>query len=31
VDFFECAEQVLLTNAKEQARILGRAANGRRA
>lgn len=29
VDFFECAEKVLMTTAKEQVRILGRAGNGR--
>jgi len=31
VDFFECAEKVLVTNAKEQVRLLGRGARGGRA
>jgi len=31
VDFFECAEKVLMTNVKEQAQLLGRGGKGRRA
>lgn len=30
VDFFECAEKVLMATAKEHARLLGRVGNGRR-
>lgn len=30
-DFLACAERVLMTNAKEQARLLGRVGRGRRA
>ena len=30
VDFFECAEKVLMTNVKEQARLVGRGEGGRR-